>query len=75
MRGGEGFVLCYSITDRHSFDEIIEYREQIHRVQHREDVPVVLVGNKYDLQEHMRQVSCIHDNNLLKVLLILKSIH
>ena len=26
MRGGEGFIICYSIADRHSFVEAEEYR-------------------------------------------------
>ena len=32
MRGGEGFVICYSITDRHSFLEAEEYRNIILKV-------------------------------------------
>ncbi len=32
MRGGEGFIVCYSITDRHSFLEAEEYRNLILKV-------------------------------------------
>ena len=32
MRGGEGFIICYSITDRHSFMEAEEYRSLILKV-------------------------------------------
>ena len=32
MRGGEGFIICYSITDRHSFMEAEEYRNLILKV-------------------------------------------
>ena len=33
MRCGEGFIICYSITDRHSFLEAEEYRNLILKVQ------------------------------------------
>ncbi|XP_012251163.1 GTP-binding protein Rit2 [Athalia rosae] len=56
MRCGEGFMICYSVTDRHSFQEAIEYRKLISRVRVQEDIPLVLVGNKFDLQ-HQRKVS------------------
>ena len=49
MRGGEGFIICYSITDRHSFIEAEEYRNLILKVRAQEHVPLVLVANKVDL--------------------------
>lgn len=55
MRGGEGFIICYSITDRQSFQEAAEFKELIYRVRHTYDIPLVLVGNKIDLEE-LRQV-------------------
>lgn len=55
MRCGEGFMICYSVTDRHSFQEALEYRKLITRVRANEDIPLVLVGNKFDLQ-HQREV-------------------
>ena len=57
MRTGEGFLLVYSITNRSSFEEIGNFREQILRVKDAESVPMVLCGNKCDLEED-RQVSC-----------------
>lgn len=54
MRCGEGFMICYSVTDRHSFQEIMEYRKLISRVRANEDIPLVLVGNKFDLQHHRK---------------------
>lgn len=56
MRCGEGFVICYAITDRRSLEEAAECRKQIERVRCSEFVPMVLVGNKCDL-ESSRQVS------------------
>ncbi|XP_014777192.2 GTP-binding protein Rit2 isoform X1 [Octopus bimaculoides] len=55
MRKGEGFIICYSITDRRSFEEAITYKKLIDRVRNREDIPIVMVGNKCDLEE-MRKV-------------------
>ena len=56
MRTGQGFVLVYSITSRSSFDELTAFREQILRVKDCDDVPMVIVGNKADLEED-RQVT------------------
>ncbi|XP_077112830.1 GTP-binding protein Rit1 isoform X1 [Ranitomeya variabilis] len=56
MRAGEGFIICYSITDRRSFHEVREFKQLIYRVRRTDDTPVVLVGNKSDLSR-LRQVS------------------
>ncbi|KAJ3212383.1 Ras GTPase [Entophlyctis luteolus] len=57
MRTGEGFLLVYSITSRHSFEDIANFHAQILRVKDRDRYfPCVLVGNKCDL-EHDRKVS------------------
>ncbi|XP_053151106.1 GTP-binding protein Rit2 isoform X2 [Hemicordylus capensis] len=65
MRGGEGFIICYSITDRQSFQEAAEFKELIYRVRHTYDIPLVLVGNKIDLEE-FRQVSKEEGTNLAR---------
>jgi GTPase KRas protein len=51
MRTGQGFLCVYSITSRSSFEEISSFREQILRVKEEEHVPMVLVGNKCDLED------------------------
>jgi len=51
IRGGEGFVIVYSITDRKSFQEACDYRERILRVKETSNVPMILVGNKVDLED------------------------
>lgn len=56
MRSGEGFLLVFSVTDRSSFDEIYKFHKQILRVKDREEFPMILVGNKADL-EQQRAVS------------------
>lgn len=59
LRKGHGFILIYSITSSDSFDEIEVLREQILRVKDCNQVPMVLVGNKCDL-ENERQINT-HD--------------
>ena len=51
MRTGEGFLLVYSIIDRGSFDEIRGFHSQILRVKDRDEFPMILVGNKADLEQ------------------------
>lgn len=56
MRTGEGFLLVYSIDSKSSLDELQNFYEQIQRVKESDNVPVLVVGNKCDL-ENERQVS------------------
>lgn len=58
MRSGEGFLLVYSLTDHASFAEINKFQKQILRVKDRDEFPMLLVGNKSDL-DHQRRVSSI----------------
>ncbi|XP_054517173.1 ras-related protein R-Ras2 isoform X4 [Pan troglodytes] len=54
MRTGEGFLLVFSVTDRGSFEEIYKFQRQILRVKDRDEFPMILIGNKADL-DHQRQ--------------------
>lgn len=56
MRTGEGFLLVYSITSRQSFEEIMTFQQQILRVKDKDYFPIIVVGNKCDLESE-RQVS------------------
>lgn len=56
MRTGEGFLLVYSINSLNSFQELNSFYDQILRVKDSDNVPVLVVGNKCDL-EMERQVS------------------
>lgn len=56
MRTGEGFLLVYSMTSRQSFEEIITFQQQILRVKDRDYFPIIVVGNKCDLESE-REVS------------------
>jgi len=51
MKNGQGFVLVYSIVALGTFNDLSDMREQILRVKDTEDVPMVLVGNKSDLND------------------------
>jgi len=68
MRTGKGFLVVYDITSRPSFEEVVNLREQIYRVQDKdfsEKIPVVLVGNKCDLESN-RQVSTAEGQDLAR---------
>ncbi|KAF2075485.1 hypothetical protein CYY_003221 [Polysphondylium violaceum] len=65
MRTGQGFLCVYSITSRSSYDEIGSFREQIIRVKDKDRVPMILVGNKCDL-DNERQVSINEGQELAK---------
>eukprot|EP00301_Raphidiophrys_heterophryoidea_P019733 c4604_g1_i1.p1 GENE.c4604_g1_i1~~c4604_g1_i1.p1 ORF type:complete len:199 (-),score=27.78 c4604_g1_i1:86-682(-) len=49
MRAGQGYLIVYSVADRHSFEATRQFRDEIVRAQDRQDVPIVLVGNKCDI--------------------------
>jgi GTPase KRas len=65
MRTGQGFLCVYSVTSRQSFDEITTFREQILRVKDVDKVPIVLCGNKCDLETD-RQITCLEGAELSK---------
>ncbi|KAK3676904.1 Ras-related protein rsr1 [Recurvomyces mirabilis] len=52
MRDAHGFLLVFSITSMSSLHELAELREQIVQIKGGDpQVPIVLVGNKSDLEE------------------------
>ncbi|GFQ96987.1 ras-related protein Rap-2a [Trichonephila clavata] len=50
IKNGQGFVVVYSITSHQTFQDIKNMKEQIMRVKNTERVPILLVGNKVDLE-------------------------
>lgn len=56
FRSGEGFLCVFSLVDRESFAGVSEIRDSVLRVKVDERTPLILVGNKSDLQES-REVS------------------
>jgi len=65
MRTGQGFLCVFAITSRTSFDEVSSFREQILRVKDADKVPLVICGNKCDLESE-RQVSKSEGSDLAK---------
>jgi len=65
MRTGQGFILVYAITSRSSFEELVGFKEQIMRTKDTNKVPIVVVGNKSDLETE-RQVSTQQGQDLAK---------
>ncbi|CCF57851.1 hypothetical protein KAFR_0D02040 [Kazachstania africana CBS 2517] len=56
MRNCDGFLLVYSISSMQSYDELLNFYHQILRVKEVEYIPIVVIGNKSDLESE-RQVS------------------
>ena len=67
MLEGEGFLLVYSITERDSFRMVEVYHEQILRVKDTDTIPVVVVGNKSDLESE-RKVDTVGASRLSVIL-------
>ena len=51
MKSGQGFLLVFSITSLSSLDELSHLRDQIVRIKNDPRTPLVIVGNKCDLEE------------------------
>ncbi|KAI1184878.1 ras-domain-containing protein [Nemania serpens] len=51
MKTGQGFLLVFSITSPSSLEEIAGLRDEIIRIKDDENVPIVICGNKADLEE------------------------
>jgi len=54
IRQGEGFILVYSITAASSFEKVKEVREKILFSKNAVTVPMVIVGNKKDLEKERK---------------------
>lgn len=58
MRSGDGYIIVFSITSVTSFLEVNAIKEQLNMILDTDDntlIPIILVGNKCDLEEY-RQV-------------------
>jgi hypothetical protein len=56
LRQGQGFLMVYSIDNYDSFKKLRNLHTQLLRVKDESSYPIVLVGNKIDLEEY-REVS------------------
>jgi GTPase KRas protein len=56
MRSGQGFLLVYDVTSSASFAEMTVFRNQILSSKDADSVPLVILGNKCDIEDQ-RDVS------------------
>uniref|UniRef100_A0A914HIV6 Uncharacterized protein n=1 Tax=Globodera rostochiensis TaxID=31243 RepID=A0A914HIV6_GLORO len=63
LRSGDGFLLVFSVTNPQSLDYVLRLRKIIERLKDRDHFPMILVGNKTDL-ESQRRVSRTEAENL-----------
>ena len=52
----DGVLLVYAVTDKKTFDDISKWITKIRELQHNKDFPIILIGNKIDL-ENKRVIS------------------
>ncbi|XP_077972510.1 ras-related protein Rap-2b-like [Styela clava] len=64
IREGHGFILVYSIIDKNSFEDVQIIHEQIIKGKCSDNVPIVLVGNKRDLEGTGREVDTANGEEL-----------
>ena len=66
MRSGDGYIIVFSITSVTSFLEVNAIKEQLNMILDVNDntlIPIILVGNKCDLEEY-RQVPSLDAQRL-----------
>ncbi|KAI1246192.1 hypothetical protein MGN70_013089 [Eutypa lata] len=51
MKTGQGFLLVFSITSPSSLSELASLRDEIIRIKDDDTVPIVICGNKADLED------------------------
>jgi hypothetical protein len=64
---GQGFLIVYSVASRSSFDAVNNFRDQILRVKDEDEYPMIILGNKCDL-ENEREVQTNDGKDLSKSL-------
>ena len=67
IRTGQGFLIVYSIAGRSSFEAVESFRDQILRVKDEDSYPMIILGNKCDL-ENEREVQTSEGRDLGKAL-------
>lgn len=50
MQSGDGFILVYSVDAMATLEQCQKIKDRICRIKGTENVPIVLVGNKIDLE-------------------------
>ena len=65
MHTGDAFVLVYSVTDDDTLDRLDEIHAQIQKAHPNPNVPIILVGNKVDM-ENERAVTKVEGETYAK---------
>eukprot|EP00339_Tiarina_fusa_P029418 CAMPEP_0117037796 /NCGR_PEP_ID=MMETSP0472-20121206/26636_1 /TAXON_ID=693140 ORGANISM="Tiarina fusus, Strain LIS" /NCGR_SAMPLE_ID=MMETSP0472 /ASSEMBLY_ACC=CAM_ASM_000603 /LENGTH=136 /DNA_ID=CAMNT_0004747843 /DNA_START=29 /DNA_END=436 /DNA_ORIENTATION=- len=65
INSGQGFLLVYSVTAKRSFETIGEMKDKILQSKETEKFPMVLCGNKCDLEKE-RKVTAEEGKELAK---------
>src|SRR4051794_20853802 len=66
LRNSSAAVLMYSVTSRSTFDSLPNFRERVLQVADVKTFPMVLVGNKLDLENTHREVTTLEAEELAK---------
>ena len=53
FKGADGIILVFDITDEYSFSRISDWMEQINANISKDEIGLILIGNKCDLEERM----------------------
>eukprot|EP00026_Physarum_polycephalum_P001610 Phypoly_transcript_01612.p1 GENE.Phypoly_transcript_01612~~Phypoly_transcript_01612.p1 ORF type:complete len:942 (+),score=162.08 Phypoly_transcript_01612:32-2857(+) len=51
MKNGQAFIILYSIIARSTFNDVADMRELILRIKDTDFIPMILIGNKCDLED------------------------
>ncbi|XP_071109185.1 ras-related protein Rap-2a-like [Haliotis cracherodii] len=54
IESGDAFILVFSLEDECSFETVAMIREDILRIKKKNKVPILLVGNKTDIEDDKR---------------------
>jgi GTPase KRas protein len=65
IRQGQGFMIVYAVNNKKSFEKLEEYREAILNIKDSQNYPLVMIGNKCDLEVE-RKVSTDEGHALAK---------
>eukprot|EP00121_Abeoforma_whisleri_P014660 Awhi_evm1s13521 len=57
MDGNDGFLVVFSVEDKESYEAVPGFQKQLARVHDNEEFPMLLVGNKCDVDESRRKIS------------------
>ncbi|XP_071114839.1 ras-related protein Rap-2a-like [Haliotis cracherodii] len=58
IREGDAFILVFSLEDEFSFETVAMIRDDILRIKKKKKVPILLVGNKADIDDDKKITTC-----------------